>query len=149
MQADVENGAFVFWLELDLASDVAHVVVEEAVEFGLQIGGENNGLTQMSSLVFEVPLANTAEVAAMGVLGLEIQMFHDVLHVFPILHQHSVSLIQNDYLNGGEIVVVLLLFAAEDFSSSNTMYVVVGTHFPPASMALRRPRGLANIMSEL
>lgn len=117
-QANIEHGAFIRGLDLDLAGNVAHVLVEKRVKLGCEVGREHNCLPEMRCLVVEIPGPHTAEVAAVGVLWLEVQMREDVFYVLPVLHEHGIGLVDDDELNRAEEVVVCFLFTVH-WSASN------------------------------
>lgn len=66
----------------------------------------------MFRLVVEVPISNTAEVAAVSFFWLEVEVGKDVLDMFPVLHEKTVGVIDDCEFYGRKEIVVLLLGAA-------------------------------------
>ena len=56
-------------------------------------------------------MTHAAEVAAVGLARLEVQMLEDVQDVIPVLHEERIGLVYYGDLNRGEEVVVLLFLA--------------------------------------
>lgn len=65
----------------------------------------------MSGLVVEVPISYSAEVAAMGLFWLLVEVLEDEGHVVPVLHEKGVGVVDNDDFDGGKEVVVCFLGA--------------------------------------
>lgn len=93
----------------EAAGGIAHVVVIEGVYGGSEKSGEDDCLAESGRVSVEVPGADAGEVAAVGVLGLEIEVLEDEVGVFPILHEGRVGLFHDDHFDGGEEVVVFFL----------------------------------------
>ena len=72
----------------------------------------------MFGLAIEVPAADAVDVAAVEVLGLEVEVLEDELDILPVLHLHRICLVDNDHLDRREEIVVLLsaIFVVDDSS---------------------------------
>ena len=60
-------------------------------------------------MVVQVPVADAAEVAAVSLFRLQVQVLEDVVDVVPVLHEKGVGMVDNYHLNRREEVVVALL----------------------------------------
>ena len=64
-----------------------HVCREDGVDLGGNEGGEQDQLSDISSIVVQVPCSNATEVAAMSFLRLKIEVLQNVGNMVPVLHK--------------------------------------------------------------
>lgn len=97
-------------------------------------------------MVVEVPISHTTEVAAVSFFWLEVEVGEYVFYVFPVLHKKAVGVVDNCELDRRKVIVVLFLGPVEVSSGYNREG---GFSYSSLSIAVRRPRGLAKMISEL
>lgn len=97
----------------------------------------------------QVPLSHSAKVTAMCFFWLKIEIGENVLDMVPVLHNERICMIDNHHLNGRqEVILVFLPSILNTVSYCQSHRAEMDTH-PSFSMAVRKPRGLARIISEL
>lgn len=93
------DGAGVGGLHARAAGPVAAAAVQLG-ELGGVEGREYERLAEAVGLVVEVPLAHAAEVAAVGLARLAVEVLEDVLDVLPVLVEQRVGVVDDDELDG-------------------------------------------------
>lgn len=74
---------------------------------------QHNGLSHVTRVVIEVPIAHAAEVAPVRFFGLEVEVLEDVGDVVPDLHEESIGMVHKNDFNGGEEVMVSLFLTVK------------------------------------
>ena len=82
------------------ASYVLRMCSKESEMLWREVRGEHNRLSEKSCIALEIPHPYAAEIAAMSFLGLQVQVFEDMIDMIPILHEQCVCLVQDHDFDG-------------------------------------------------
>jgi len=94
-----------------LAPDIAHLCVEEGIQFGSEEGGEDEGLPEVRRVGVEILGCADAAVVGVGVGGawLVIEVGKGEEDVCPVLLEHGIYLVEDEELNRGQKIAVKVL----------------------------------------
>lgn len=106
--AELLDGAAVLGLHARAARPVLAAPVQLR-ELRRVEGREHDRLPEVLGLLLEIPRADAAEVAAVRLARLQVEVLEDVLDVLPVLVEQGVGVVDDDNLDRAEEVVVHLL----------------------------------------